>query len=88
MCSQAATQSGWLDPFAPLSDARTWRTAAACLRVPCLRHLSDSPLFHHALNRARRSASEASRVLLTPLSQRLNAGRGPLIPGLDEGLEP
>ena len=92
-----------LSPFRPMFDKRTWtkgkallngtilstgkRTVTTAIRV--MGHQADASYakYHHVLNRAKWSAREGSKTLLTLLLKQLDKADGPLVFGIDETIE-
>lgn len=92
-----------LSPFRPMFDKRTWRkgkelligsilstgkrTVTTALQV--MGHQADKSYakYHHVLNRAKWSAREGSKTLLTLMLKQLDKAEGPLVFGIDETIE-
>ncbi len=90
-------------PFERLFDPRTWRkarllavgailspgkrTVSSALNILGVGQHGDFAIYHQALNRARWSSLQLSRVLLLLVVGRLGSSDGPLVFGIDETLE-
>ncbi len=90
-------------PFEHLFDPRTWRkarllavgailspgkrTVSSALNILGVGQHGDFAIYHQALNRARWSSLQLSRVLLLLVVGRLGSSDGPLVFGIDETLE-
>ncbi len=90
-------------PFERLFDPRTWRkarllaigailspgkrTVSSALNILGIGQHGDFTIYHQALNRARWSSLQLSRVLLLLVVGRLGSSDGPLVFGIDETLE-